>query len=55
MKRQHEPLRVPENWKNQDRTFVVQLERLLDELYGRIEKLENRISALEQDTEEEET
>jgi len=32
--RQHEPLRIPERWTGQDRSFVVQLERLLDDIYN---------------------
>ena len=56
MRRQHEPLRVPDTWRDQSRAFVVQLERLLDDIYIKLEKLENRIAALEeQDTEENET
>jgi hypothetical protein len=32
--RQHEPLRIPENWVRQDRSFVIQLERILDDIYA---------------------
>ena len=28
-----EPLRIPDNWRSQDRQFVIQLERVLDKLY----------------------
>ena len=31
--RQHEPLRVPQGWTSQDRAFVIQLERVLTDLY----------------------
>ena len=31
--RQHEPLRVPQGWLGQDRAFVIQLERVLTDLY----------------------
>lgn len=31
--RKHEPLRVPIDWKGQDRAFVIQLERVLTDLY----------------------
>lgn len=39
--RQHQPLRVPENWRGQDRALVIQLERLLDELYSLTSRLED--------------
>lgn len=32
--RQHQPIRVPNGWKDQDRALVIQLERLFDELYA---------------------
>jgi len=32
--RQHEPLRIPEHWRGQDRSFVVQLEHILDDIYA---------------------
>lgn len=31
--RQHEPLRVPEHWRSQDRAFAIQLERIIDDIY----------------------
>lgn len=55
-RRQREPLRVPEGWSGQNRSFVVQLERVLDDIYaqlGRIRdesaKLEERVAALEEE------
>ena len=51
MKRQHEPLRVPEYWKGQDRTFVVQLDRMLDEIYRELGKLTTLSEELEALTE----
>ena len=30
---QHEPLRVPQGWNNEDRGFVIQLERIHDDIY----------------------
>ena len=41
--RQHEVLRVPQKWTEQDRAFVIQLERILDDLYmkfGRIRMID---------------
>lgn len=39
MIRGHEPLRVPSNWKSEDRAFVVQLERVLDDIYSRFGRI----------------
>ena len=39
MRVKHEPLRVPDGWKGQDRAFVIQLERQLDDIYNRLGKL----------------
>lgn len=41
MTRQRQPLRIPGTWKDQERTFVIQLERLLDELYTLTSNLED--------------
>lgn len=35
-RRSHEPLRVPDNWRGQDRQLVIQLERLLDDIYQKL-------------------
>ena len=35
----HEPLRVPQGWKQQERAFVVQLEEILDDIYRRFGRL----------------
>ena len=47
--RQHEPLRVPQNWTGESRALVIQLESLLDELYRRIGDAERRLKALEEE------
>ena len=39
--RQHQPLRVPNGWKEQDRALVIQLERLFDEIYSLTSRLED--------------
>ena len=39
MRVKHEPLRVPENWKGQDRAFVIQLERTMEDLYNRLGRI----------------
>ena len=48
MKKQHEPLRIPERWQGQDRMLVVQIDRILDEIYNMLGNLEKRIAELEQ-------
>lgn len=37
--KQHEPLRVPERWGTQERQFIVQLEGILDDLYGKFNRI----------------
>ena len=49
--RQHEALRVPNNWRDQDRAFVIQLERILDDLYGLLGNLEKRVKQIEEESE----
>lgn len=44
---QRTPLRVPISWHGQDRAFVVQLERVLDDVYRHLFTLEKRIKELE--------
>jgi len=36
---QHEPLRVPQGWEGQNRAFVIQLERILNDIYKHFRKL----------------
>lgn len=50
-RKQHEALRVPQGWKEQDRALIMQLERILDDLYskfGRIRLIDlaNELQAL---------
>jgi len=37
--RQHQPLRVPQGWVDQERSLVIQLERLFDDIYKRFGRL----------------
>lgn len=34
--KQHEPLRVPQHWNTEDRSFVIQLNGQLDEIYAKL-------------------
>jgi len=52
--RGREPLRIPQGWKDQDRALIIQLERILDDIYRRfdksdIEALQARMTAAEED------
>lgn len=49
MAKQHEPLRVPANWKDQDRALVIQLERILDDIYYKIGEIQKKIAELEEE------
>ena len=44
--RQREPLRIPQNWKHEDRAFAIQLNGQLDDTYNKLGQLENRVNAL---------
>lgn len=33
---QHESLRIPADWKAQDRAFAMQIERIFDDIYNRL-------------------
>jgi hypothetical protein len=49
--KQHEPLRVPVRWTEQERSLVIQLNRILDEVYAMIGTLEQKIKELQQEDE----
>lgn len=36
---QHEPLRVPQGWNEQDRSLVIQIERVHDDIYKHFKPL----------------
>ena len=50
--KQHEPLRVPDRWKDQERSFVLQIDRILDNIYAILGTLEEKVKALEEAAEE---
>lgn len=50
--RQHEPLRVPDGWSGQSRAFVIQLERLLDDVYAKLGKAQTAEKQLSETLEE---
>ena len=49
---QHQPLRVPARWKDEERALVIQLERLLDQLYIETGRLRDETEALKARVEE---
>lgn len=51
--RQHEPLRVPERWSGQDRALVIQLERILDDIYAKLGNIDKEIKKLKEEEENE--
>ena len=53
MARQHEPLRVPDGWDGQSRMLVIQIERILNDIYIQLGNMDKRIKALEEAAEEE--
>lgn len=47
--RGHEPLRVPQGWKDQDKALIIQLDRILDDIYRRFSNKDSEaIAALEE-------
>lgn len=40
--KQHEPLRTPKNWGEQEKRFIAQLEEVLDDLYSRFGRLKEK-------------
>ena len=34
--KQHEQLRVPNGWKEQDKALIIQLERIFDDIYSKL-------------------
>lgn len=47
MSKGREPLRIPDNWRSQDRQFVIQLERILDKMFKEDDDTGERITELE--------
>ena len=45
--RQHQPLRVPKGWNDQERALVIQLEHLFDEIYIILSQLNEKVTAAE--------
>ena len=45
---QHEPLRTPERWGAQERSLVIQLERVIDDIYRNLALLKRDVDSLRQ-------
>lgn len=50
-KKQHQPLRTPNGWSQQEKSLVNQIDLLFDDIYRMIGKLEERLKALENEGE----
>lgn len=50
--KQHEPLRVPQGWREQERGLVIQLNRILDEVYGLLGTIQQKIDAIQAEIDE---
>jgi len=44
---QYEPLLTPKQWKDEERSFALRLTQLMDALFDRLGRLEERLSKLE--------
>jgi hypothetical protein len=47
---QHQPLRVPKGWKDQDAALVMQIERLIEDIYLQISLLKEKIREIEEES-----
>lgn len=47
MIKQHEQIRVPAGWTGQSRDLVIQLNRVLDDIYRQLGLIEQRLNQLE--------
>lgn len=50
--KQHEPLRIPQGFNTEERALVMQIDRMMDDLFATIGRIEKRLSAIE-DSEQE--
>ena len=48
----HIPVRVPAGWTEQSRSMVIQINGLFDDLYRKINELQNRVELLEKEDED---
>ena len=46
---QHQPLRPPVGWKEQDRALVIQIDRLFDDVYRMIGQIREQIKELQEE------
>jgi hypothetical protein len=49
---QHQPLRVPQGWKDQSASLVMQIDRLFDDIYRQIALIQEKLKELEEPEEE---
>lgn len=46
--KQHQPLRTPNGWKEQEVSLVIQIDRLLDDVYKMLGNTEKKLKELEE-------
>lgn len=51
--KQHQPLRTPTGWTGQEASLVMQIDRLFDDIYQMIGKIQEKLKELEAEIEEE--
>ena len=44
---QHEPLVTPRNWNGDEQQFAIRLEAIIDDLYGKLGRMQQRVKELE--------
>ena len=48
----HVPVRVPAGWTDQNKTMVIQINNLFDDLYRRINELQKEVDKLKEEGED---
>ena len=48
----HVPVRIPAGWTDQNRAMVIQINNLIDDLYRRINELQNEVDKLKEEGED---
>lgn len=48
----HVPVRVPSGWTDQNKTMVIQINNLFDDLYRRVNELQKEVAKLKEEGED---
>lgn len=49
---QHQPLRKPSNWKEQEASLVMQIDRLFDDVFRQLGQIKEKLKEIEEAMEE---